>query len=115
MGTGKEHGGGSELTELQREWQARREWAVALLKERGIWARLLDGKHMLRYVYSGIIEIDYLKLDEVSARLSITDTKHDAIDLPYVAFHLVPGTGDFDDWYEESSEEYKALEVLVEW
>lgn len=111
-------GGSAELAELQREWQARRERAIAVLKERGVWQRLLDGKHLLRYIYSGIIEIDYLKLDEASARLNITETQHDAIDLPYIAFILTPGTRTvgpavLDDWFVEGSAEYQALEALM--
>lgn len=95
----------------------RRENAIRLLKERGIWQRLTDGNHKLRYIYSGIIEIDYLELDEASGALKIVDTKHDATDLPYVAFQLFPGvsadgTVAYDDWYEEGSDEFKALATL---
>jgi len=110
--------GQAELTELQREWKARREAAVRVLKERGIWQRLLDGKHTLRYIYSGIIEIDYLDLDEAAGRLSVTETKHSAIDLPYIAFVLTPGSIAIgpvvlDDWFSEGSVEYQALEALM--
>jgi len=109
-----------KLAERQRECRERRERAIALLKERGIWQRLLDGKHTLRYIYSGIIEIDYLELDKVTAALKITGTKHDAIDLPYIAFVLTPGSIAIgpvvlDDWFSEGSVEYEALEALMVW
>ena len=104
-----------ELTEYQRERRERRKRAVKLLKDRGIWDRLLDGKHTLRHIYSGLIEETYLELDEESASLKETGKDYEAMDLPYVAFVLYPGIGAFDDWFEEGSEEYKALEVLVDW
>jgi hypothetical protein len=94
--------------------QGTREAAIRLLKERGIWQRLTDGKHSLRHVYSGIIEIDHLELDETSSSLKITETTHDAMDMPYVAFTLTPGKdGGYDDWFEEGSAVYRALEELM--
>jgi len=119
--TDRDHASGaSEPAELKRQWRERRERAIAVLKEHGIWQRLLDGKHTLRYIYSGIMEIDYLKLDEAAGALSITETTHDAVDLPYSAFVLTPGTEAvgpvvLDQWFEEGGEVYQALEVLMVW
>ena len=89
--------------------------AVRILKDEGIWERLLDGKHTLRYIYSGIIEEDHLELDAQTAMLKTTATTHDAIDLPYIAFTMYPGAnGSYDDWYEEGSPAFAAMMRLME-
>ena len=87
--------------------------AVRILKEEGIWERLLDGKHTLRYIYSGLIEQTTLELDETAASLKEVDKDYESMDLSYVAFTLYPGRDAFEEWIEEGSPAFTALMRLM--
>lgn len=106
---------GDSLTERQREWQARREWAVKLLKGRGIWDKLLDDGYWLEHIHSGLMRVTDFELDVATGTLRETAEEYDGIwpqDLAFILrSHDVLGD---EEWFYERSEEYEALETLVE-
>ncbi len=88
--------------------------ALHILKKKGIWDRLIDGKHSLRLIIGGVTEIHKLKLDPAQATLVETDTEYDSHDADSIEFWLKSNHISFFKSYPEGTEEFSALMRLRE-
>jgi len=90
------------------------EEAEQILKEEGIWQRLTDGKHKLKFFCDGFTEIQTLKLSRKTLRLATTSTDYDYRGDGSAMFALKSLDGKFNKDYGEFTEEFAALRALFE-
>jgi len=96
------------------EQSASREDALAFLKEKGIWDKLMNPENNLRYIHTGFIKVFHLKTNEPQRSIKIESSELDCHDTEELAFILLHrDTVDYV-WFWERSPEFSALMGLME-